>query len=105
VGLPVCWAAFELLPVAAVCVPGVLTGHPLGKFGVEGVGEVGDVAQGGGQAGAFGEGVLLETVLGYLPRDGHGPVQQIPGRDEFAHHAECVGLRGGEGQQGGKSCA
>jgi len=24
VGLPVCWAAFELLPVAAVCVLGVL---------------------------------------------------------------------------------
>ena len=43
-GSPVCRAALELLPVAAVRVLGVLAGHPLGKFGVERVGEVGDVA-------------------------------------------------------------
>lgn len=41
---PVCWAVFELLPVAAVGVLGMLAGHPLGKFGVERVGEAGDVA-------------------------------------------------------------
>ena len=43
-GSPVCRAVLELLPVAAVRVLGVLAGHLLGKFGVEGVGEVGDVA-------------------------------------------------------------
>ena len=75
---------------------GVLAGHPLGKFGVERVGEVCDVAQRCDLAGAFGEGVLLEAVLGCLPGDGHGPVQQVGGRDEFAHHAERVGLGGGE---------
>jgi len=42
-GSPVGRAALELLPVAAVRVLGVLAGHPLGKFGVERVGEVGDV--------------------------------------------------------------
>ena len=43
-GSPVCGLALELLPVAAVRVLGVLARHPLGKFGVERVGEVGDVA-------------------------------------------------------------
>jgi hypothetical protein len=38
---------------------GMIAPHPLGKLGVERVGEIGDVAQGCGLAGAFGEGVLL----------------------------------------------
>ena len=43
-GSPVGRAALELLPVAAVRVLGMLACHPLGKFGVERVGEGGDVA-------------------------------------------------------------
>jgi hypothetical protein len=43
-GSPVCWSALELLPVAAVCVLGAVAGQPLGKFGIEGVGQIGDIA-------------------------------------------------------------
>jgi hypothetical protein len=43
-GSPLRRSALELLPVAAVRVLRVRARHPLGKFGVERVGEVGDVA-------------------------------------------------------------
>ena len=36
------------------------------------------------------------AVLGCLPGDGCGPVEQAGGWDEFAHYAERVGLGGGE---------
>ena len=63
------------MPVAPLRVSGLVAGHPHGKLLVKRVGELGDVTQGRGLAGPFGECVLLEAVLGCLLGDRDGPVQ------------------------------
>jgi hypothetical protein len=59
-----------------VRVPGLVARHAVGELAIERVGELGDVAQGGGLAGPLGERVLPEAVFGCLPGDRDGPVQQ-----------------------------
>lgn len=52
--------------------------HAVGKLAVKRVGELSDVAQGGGLAGPLGERVLPEAVLGCPLRDGGPPGPVIP---------------------------
>lgn len=73
-------------------VAGVVGGEPGGQLLVQGVGKVGDVAQGRGLAGALGVGVLLQAVLRYRAGERDGAVDDLLGGDEFVNHAPGVGL-------------